>query len=309
MFFKSKPDKILFISLLPFSLTSLALIVYIALTLGWEAREAFLRFGVKLFTENVWRVSEIPEYESYGLLSPLVGSIYVSITSVLIALPLSISLAFTSAEFLPKNLSKIVSHLTDVMGGVPTVIYGLWGSLFLAPVLRDVFMIPLNRYLWFIPLFSCTPLTGHSILTASVVLAVASVPYMTSLVREGLAMIPFKYKEALYSIGAMRYEYFKVLTGMLKPYIVAATLLGFSRVLGETTIVALTIGNSLKISLCVFEPGSTIPSLIANQFESAGLYKYALPTLFAGSLVLLLICLTLTYVGIQITYKWRESML
>ena len=306
--FPSKSDKIVFFSILPLVVGVLGLLTLISFTILSQAWISFERFGIDLLISSLWKPSEEPEAELYGLAAPLAGSLYSSFLAIVVSLPVSISLTYLVCEVLPSSVGSLLRIVVEVMGGLPTVVYGLWGSLILAPFLRDSVMVPLYRYLGFIPLFSCNPLTGYSVLTASVVLAIALTPYITSLLIEGYQMIPAKYREGIYGLGATKYEVFRVLLSLLKPYVVAALLLGFSRALGETTIVTLTVGNSMRFSLCLFEPTSTIPSLIANQFESARLYTYALPTLFAGAFLILLISLGVSYVGIRKLYRWREEI-
>ncbi len=307
MFF-SKSDKLLFYSTLPLIGGVLGILLILSLMVLTQSWPSFQRFGLTLFTTSAWSPSDDPQREFYGLSAPIISSLYVSALSVLMSVPVSICLTLTMIEILPKHLGTPLRYVTEVMGGLPTVIYGLWGSTTLAPFLRDQVMEPLHTYLGFIPLFSCRPFTGHSILVASMTLAVATIPYVTALLIEGYYLIPSKYREGAYSLGATDYEAYKIMIGILKPYIVAASLLGFSRALGETTIVALTVGNSMRFSICFFDPAHTIPSLIANQFESAGLYEYALPALFAGALALLLISLVASYAGIRLMYGWRERV-
>jgi len=304
----SRSDKILFYTTLPLAVGVVGLLLAIASSLLAQAWPSFERFGLELLLSSTWRPSEDPLEELYGLAPAIVGSLYVALLATAISIPLSISLMLTVTEVLPRGLGTPLRYVVEVMGGLPTVVYGLWGSSVLVPLLRDNVMKPLHEYLGFIPLFSCRPLTGYSVLTASLVLAIASTPYMTALLIEGYQMVPSKYREGAYSLGALDYEVYGIMLGILKPYVVAAALLSFSRALGETTIVALTVGNSMKLTTCLLDPTYTIPSLIANQFDSAGLYRYALPTLFAGALILLLVCLATSYLGIRMVYAWRERV-
>lgn len=306
--FSSKSDKLLFYAFAPLVVSVLGLFLAMSLFIAYQAIPSFSRFGTDLLTSTVWRPTDDPEFEKYGLLAPIVGSLYVSSLATIIAFPLSVALTFTITEVLHKRVREFLRSIVEVMGGLPTVVYGLWGSTILAPYLRDSVMRPLYNYLGFIPIFSCRPLSGYSILTASLVLAIASTPYVTALLIEGYGMIPTKYREGIISLGATKYESFKILYGLLKPYVIASLLLSFSRALGETTIVALTVGNSMKFTFCLFDATYTIPSLIASQFESARLYTYAMPTLFVGGLLLLFIGLGASYVGIKKMYDWRGKI-
>jgi phosphate transport system permease protein len=301
----SRSDRLLFYTTLPLVVGVVGILLAIASVVLAQAWPSIERFGLGLFLSTTWRPSEDPLAELYGLAPAIVGSLYVATLATAISIPLSISLTLTLVEVLPRGLGTPLRYVVEVMGGLPTVVYGLWGSSVLVPALRDAVMRPLHEYLGFIPLFSCRPITGYSALAASIVLAIASTPYMTALLTEGYQMIPSKYREGAYSLGALDYEVYKIMLGILKPYIIASSLLSFSRALGETTIVALTVGNSMRLTACLLDPTYTVPSLIANQFEGAGLYRYALPTLFAGALVLLLVCLVASYLGIVMIYRWR----
>ncbi|MEM2277416.1 MAG: phosphate ABC transporter permease subunit PstC [Zestosphaera sp.] len=304
----SKSDKLVFYAFIPLVVSVLGLFIVMSLFITYQSAPSLIRFGVDLLSSTVWRPADDPELEKYGLLAPVVGSLYVSVLATLITFPLSVTLTFTITEILHKRLREFLRSIVEIMGGLPTVVYGLWGSTVLAPYLRDFIMQPLYDHLGFIPIFSCKPVSGYSILTASLVLAIASTPYVTALLIEGYNMIPVKYKEGIICLGATKYETFKLLYGLLKPYVIASLLLSLSRALGETTIVALTVGNAMKLTLCLFDSTHTIPSLIASQFESARLYTYAMPTLFAGGLLLLLISLGASYVGIKKMYDWRSKI-
>lgn len=304
----SKSDKVTFYSILPLVVGILGFFLTIGLFTAYQALPSFMQFGSDLLITSIWRPADDPHLEAYGLAAPFIGSLYASTLATLIILPLSVALTFSITEILPRRIGGFLRVIIEIMGGLPTVVYGLWGAVVLAPYLRDYVMKPLHQYLGFIPIFSCRPIAGYSVLTASLVLAVATTPYVTALLIEGYNMIPSKYKEGILCLGATKYEAFKLLFGLLKPYVIASSLLGFSRALGETTIVALTIGNTMRFTLCVFNPTHTIPSLIASQFESAGLYMYALPTLFAGGFLLLIASSVISYVGIKMLYAWRERV-
>jgi len=307
--FESPRDANLFLALLPLVVAALGVVALVAAGLAVEASKALSRFGLSLLTSSVWRPASSPELEAYGLAPALLGSFFVSLVALAVAAPLSIALAVTLAELAPIGVGRVLESLVVLMGSVPTVVYGLWGSLVLAPFIKERVALPLHERLGFLyPLFSCAPITGHSALTAGLVLAFATLPYTTALLVEGYRAVPRKYKEAAYSIGALDYQMHLLVLGMMKPYIVAALLLGLSRALGETTIVAMTVGNAMRFSGCLLDATATVPSLIVNQLESAGLYAYALPALYAGALVLLLACVALSGVGVVVMYKWRRAV-
>ncbi len=257
--------------------------------------------GVKIYTTNVWN----PNKELYGVLSAIYGSVYTSILAVLIALPLSISFAVFVIDYAPRRIKEPLIVATDVMAGLPTIIYGIWGAFVLVPILRKYVMLPLYEHLSFIPLFSFKPVTGYSYLSAGVLLGIMVTPFASAIIREAYRAIPFMYREAIYSLGATRYEATKVLIGYIRPAIIAGILLAFGRAIGETVAVSLVIGNTFSISPSLFSPGYTIASLIANQFGNAFIYKYMVPALFAAGLSLFFIGLAVNMAGLIFLRRFR----
>ncbi|MDI9619283.1 MAG: ABC transporter permease subunit [Candidatus Nezhaarchaeota archaeon] len=197
----------------------------------------------------------------------------------------------------------------ELMGGMPTVIYALWAAQYLAPALRDFLMAPLHGYLGFIPLFSEEPVTGYSVFTAGVAMGVATVPYVSFLMTEAYSILPSTYREACLGIGASRLETAKILLSLCRPALLASLLLGLARAMGETTIAAMTVGNSMKVTACIIASGYTVPALVASQFGDASLYVYSESALYAASLVILSAALALSFVGLSLLSRWRSRIL
>ncbi len=305
----SRSDKLFFYTLLPFAGIVLSVFILLFKVLVENSLPIFVREGLGFITSNVWRPSETDyRIEYYGILSPIIGTLYTSLIALVIALPASIALTVFVNEYVPHRFKTLIVNLIEVMAGLPTVLYGLWGAFILAPLLRDYVMVPLNNYLWFIPIFSCRPTTPSTMFTAGVVLAIMVTPFMTSVIREAYESIPLSYREAALGIGATKYEYVKIMLSMIKPAIPAAVLLGFGRVAGETVAVSMTIGNSFSLSTCLFEPGYTISSLIANQFGNAGFYHYMTYALYGAGLILLMIGLALNSIGLYVLRRWRKNL-
>ncbi|MEM0268059.1 MAG: phosphate ABC transporter permease subunit PstC [Candidatus Korarchaeum sp.] len=302
-----KYDKGFFLLLLPFA--SIVFVVFIALTyvVLSVSYPSISKFGTKLFTENVWRPSEAgEEFVRYGLLAPLYGTLVTSLIAATIALPLSLSTVYLVEELARSKLREVLSTTIDLMAGLPTVLYGLWGVEVMIPFIRDSLMTPLHLYLPWIPLFSCEPLSGASFLSAGILLAIMIIPFMHSLVQDAYRSIPRTYREAALSLGANRYEYFRIMLSMIKPAVIASLLLGLGRASSETVAVALVVGNSFNLSPCLFSPGYTIPSLIANQFSESNFYPYMQSALYAGGLVLLLLGVASSITGLIMMRKVRE---
>ena len=269
---------------------------------------AIERYGIDLFIKNVWVAAEEASKEVYGLAAPIWGSIYTSIIAIIFAIPISVAYAIYVNDYAPQKLKYPLIIISDIMAGLPTIIYGIWGALILVPLLRDHVMKFLYENFSFIPLFNYPPLTGYCYLSAGILLGIMVIPFASAIIREAYAMIPTVYNEGLYALGATRYEATKVLIGYIKPAILSGFILAFGRALGETVAVSLVIGNSFNLTYQLFAPGYTISSLIANQFGNADIYHYMTPTLYAGGLALFLIGLIVNIIGLYYLKRWRAHV-
>ena len=274
----------------------------------FNALPAIERYGIDLFIKNVWKAAEEPAKEVYGLAAPIWGSIYTATIAVLIALPLSIAYAIFVNDYAPKKLKYPLIIISDIMAGLPTIIYGIWGAFILVPLLRDHIMKFLYEHFSFIPLFNYPPLSGYCYLSAGILLGIMVTPFAAAIIREAYAMIPSVYKEGLVALGATRYETTKVLIKYIRPAIISGLILAFGRALGETVAVSLVIGNSFNLTYKLFAPGYTISSLIANQFGNAVLYEYMTSVLYSAGLVLFVIGLVVNIIGIYYLKRWREHV-
>ena len=299
---KFKLSLLLFCALV-FGIFSLMILTYLAASLP-----IFKKEGIQIYTTNVWKaVEDNPEKEFYGVLAAIYGSVYTSVLAVLIALPLSISFAVFVIDYAPSRLKEPLIVIMDVMAGLPTIIYGIWGAFVLVPFLRDYVMRPLYDHLSFIPLFSFEPAGGYSFLAAGVLLGIMVTPFASSIIREAYRMIPFTYREAVFSLGATRYEATKILLGCIKPAILAGVLLAFGRAIGETVAVSLVVGNTFNIHPSLFAPGYTISSLIANQFGNAFIYGYMVSALFAAGFFLFVIGLVVNVSGLIVLKRFSHA--
>ncbi|WP_457611707.1 phosphate ABC transporter permease subunit PstC [Methanocaldococcus sp.] len=273
-----------------------------------NAYPAIAKYGIDLFIKNVWFASEEASKEVYGLAAPIWGSIYTATIAVCVALPLAIGYAIFVNDYAPKPLKYPLIIISDIMAGLPTIIYGIWGAFILVPILRDTVMKFLYEHFSFIPLFNYPPLSGYSYFAAGILLGIMVTPFAAAIIREAYAMIPRVYREGLVALGATRYETTKVLISYIKPAIISGFILAFGRALGETVAVSLVIGNSFNLTYKLFAPGYTISSLIANQFGNAALYKYMTSVLYAAGLVLFVIGLIVNIIGIYLLKRWREHV-
>jgi len=274
----------------------------------YNALPAFIREGLAVYFKNIWQASEEPGKEYYGLIAAIWGTVYTSMIAILIALPISIAYSVFVIDYVPKKLKNIFIIVSDMMAGLPTIIYGIWGVFALVPFLQKYIMTPLYKNLSFIPIFSYPPVTGYSYFSAGVLLGIMVTPFASAVIREAYQMIPFTYREAAISLGLTRYEATKILLGYIKPAIFSGMILAFGRAVGETVAVSLIIGNTFNLSPSLFAPGYTISSLIANQFGNAYIYRHMLPVLYAGGLSLFIIGLIVNIVGLYLLRRWQENV-
>lgn len=234
------------------------LLVGMFFTLLYFSLPALQRFGPSLIFLTSWD----PLSEKFGILPFIIGTLITSILALAISFPFSLSIGLFLAEYYRgTKVSHVIGAATEVLAGIPSVVYGLWGLTFLVPIMRDL-AIYLGR----------TPY-GVGIATSVFVLILMIVPFSASLIREVISLVPSDLKEAAYSLGATRYE---VVRHVILPYtktgIIAGTLLSFGRAMGETMAVTMLIGNVNHIPSDLFDPANTMASVIANEFqESSGM--------------------------------------
>jgi len=297
----------LYIALLPCVATVVGVFILTTFVLTANSIPIFLYEGLEFIASNVWIASENGGYEKYGVAAAIFGTLYTSLLALLLSVPSSVALVVLINEVAPAKARPALSSILEFMSGMPTVLYGLWGVFILAPILYNYLMKPLNQYLGWVPLFSFTPRGGFSILTAGIILAIMVVPYESLLIKVAYDSIPSTYVEAMYSLGLTEAEVARLKLRMIRTSIIAASVLGYGRAVGETVAVSLVIGNTLYLGPSVLAPGYTISALIANQFGNACLYKYMPAALYASALLLLLVCLPLNIFGLYMIGKCRWS--
>jgi phosphate transport system permease protein len=255
---------------------------------GWPA---ISHFGFGFLTSSVWD----PVADEYGAAGPIVGTLATAFIAMVIALPLAIGIAVFLVEFCPKSIAHWVAVAVELLAGIPSIVYGMWGLFVLAPWFAEHVQMPimLNAQPGSLMerLFSGIP-NGANIFTASLILAIMVLPYIATVFRELLLSVPTHMREAAYGIGATPFE---VTTSIMLPYIrksaIGAVMLGLGRALGETMAVTFIIGNSHAFPKSLFDSGSTIASTIANEFtEATG--EMHVSALIALGLVLFLITFT-----------------
>ncbi|MGO1721003.1 MAG: phosphate ABC transporter permease subunit PstC, partial [Luteimonas sp.] len=233
--------------------------------------------GWRFFFTADWN----PVANRYGALAPIYGTVVTAVIAMIIAVPVSFGIAFFLTEVAPRWIRGPISTAVELLAAIPSIIYGMWGLFVLVPVMTEYVTPWLNEYLGAIPglgiLFRGPPL-GIGTLTAGLVLAIMVIPFITSVMREVFLTVPTRLKESAYALGSTKWE---VSWDIVLPYtrsaVIGGVFLGLGRALGETMAVAFVVGNSVRLSPSLLEPGTTIAALIANDFgEATETYRSAL---------------------------------
>ncbi len=248
-----------------------------ALSMLWGGRSVLQSEGLSFFTSTDWN----PVEDKYGALVPIYGTIVTAIIAMVIAVPVSFGIAFFLTEVAPRWLRTPVGTAIELLAGIPSIIYGMWGFFILMPVMRETIIPWMDTHLGTLPvigrLFQGPPI-GAGMLTSGIVLSIMVIPFISSVMREVFMTVPSRLKESAYALGSTKWE---VSWDIVLPYtrsaVIGGVFLGLGRALGETMAVAFVIGNSVQFTASLLEPSTTIAALIANDFgEATETYRAAL---------------------------------
>jgi phosphate transport system permease protein len=243
----------------------------------------------------LWSSSWNPVTNEFGALPFIYGTAVSSILALLISVPLGLGAAIFLSELAPARLSSALTFLIELLAAIPSVIYGLLALFTIVPLMRLYGEPFLKSTLGFLPLFR-GPAYGVGMLTAGIVLAVMTVPFIISVSRESLLSVPREQREAALALGATRWEStWQVVVPYAKLGIFGSIFLALARALGETMAVTMVIGNDPKISASLLAPGYTIAAVIANEFSEATGQIYLSALVELG---LVLFCLTIVINGL-----------
>jgi len=287
-----------------FALLVLATLLGILISLAIEAWPTFRQFGASFLWTNVWSVPD----DEYGALAAIYGTVVTSVIALLIAVPVSFGIALFLTETCPVWLRRPLGTAIELLAGVPSIVYGIWGLFIFAPLFSEYIQPPLQSLLGDVPVIGgwfAGPPIGVGILTASIVLSLMVIPFIASVMRDVFETVPDVLKESAYGVGCTTWE---VVRNIVLPYtkvgVIGGIMLGLGRALGETMAVTFVIGNANRIVGSLFAPGTSIASTLANEFGEAdpGLH---IASLFALGLVLFVI----TFIVLAIS-RWliRRSM-
>ncbi|TPM37731.1 phosphate ABC transporter permease subunit PstC [Mesorhizobium sp. B2-3-4] len=247
----------------------LVLLGGVAISLIAGAWPALSTFGLSFVTTESWN----PVTEKFGALAPIYGTIITSAIAILIAVPLGIGIAIFLTELCPRPLRRPIGMAVELLAGIPSIIYGIWGLFVLAPFLQTTIQPFIISVFHGIPglnsLFAGPPY-GIGLLTSAMILAIMILPFITSITKDVFDTVPSVLKESAYGIGCTTWE---VTRRVVIPYtrigIMGGVMLALGRALGETMAVTFVIGNAHRISTSLFAPATTISATIANEFTEA----------------------------------------
>jgi phosphate transport system permease protein len=269
-------DRVFAILALAAGLLVLVILVLIAVSTSQQASSWFTTVGLSGVFSSTWQPPD-----KLGALPFIYGTAVTSVIALVIAVPISLGMALLLTEVVPRRWGRPIVYVIDLLAVVPSVVWGLWGILVLAPWLQHIYSsiasgvngIPVLGFF-----FGGSNVSGASFFTAGIILAIMITPIVTSLSREVIATTPAIDKQGAYALGSTRWE---MITGVVLPHsqggLVGSVLLGLGRAMGETIAVALVIGSSPEITSHLFSPGYSLPSVIANEFgEASGVFRAAL---------------------------------
>jgi len=226
---------------------------------------ALKKFGLGFLISQNWN----PVTQEFGAVSSIFGTVVSTLIALLLAVPLSLAIAFFLVELAPPAVSRVVGTLIELLAAIPSIIYGMWGLFVFAPFMAEHVQPGLASTLGFLPLFQGPPM-GIGMLTAGIILAFMILPFICAIARDVFLLVPKTIRESAFGMGATTWE---VAYKVMIPYglvgLMGAVFLGLGRALGETMAVTFVIGNSHQISASLFAAGNSIASTLANEFAEA----------------------------------------
>jgi len=256
---------------------------------------ALSNFGFGFLVSERWN----PVTENFGAMAPIYGTIVTSLIAMVIAVPIGLMIAMFLTELCPQFLRRPIGIAIELLAGIPSIIYGIWGLFIFAPFLQDTLQPFLIGLFGNVPVLSSLfagPPYGIGVLTAGLILAIMVLPFITSISRDVFEAVPPVLKEAAYGLGCTTWE---VVRNVVLPYtrvgVIGGIMLGLGRALGETMAVTFVIGNAHKVSASLIAPGTTISATIANEFTEA------VGDMYTSSLILLgLILFVITFIVLAV---------
>jgi phosphate transport system permease protein len=276
----------------------IALIIYKVIN---EARPSMSTFGLGFLSDSTWNAVT----NQFGALDFLVATFYVTSVAVLLAAPVAIAIGLYLSELAPGGVRGVVGSLVEMLAAIPSVVLGLWGILVLGPVVHNQFGPWLNDAFGWTPFFATRPISGSTMFTAVLVLAIMIVPITAAISRDLFLQVPADIKEGAVGLGLTRWE---MVRGVMFPYtrggLISAVLLGAGRALGEAIAVTQVIGTTATLTANLFDTGDTLASRIAAQYQGAA-SNLQVASLFYLGVILMVISLIVNFAALLIVRRYE----
>lgn len=288
-----------------FTLLPVLLIVFVTIALFFRSWPIISEYGLSdLIFGEVWK----PHQGLFGFWPFILGTLWVTVVGVVLAVPACILSAIYLAEYAHARTRSLAKPILDLLAAIPPVVYGVWGLLAVVPFVDDV-LAPISKgLLGSIPIFSVNQPTGFNVLSAGIVLAVMIAPLVISVMYEIFSTVPNDLRHASLAVGATQWQTIRnIILPQVAPGILAAIVLGASRALGETIAVLMVVGNIPQIPTSIFDSAYPLPALIANNYGemmSIPLYDAAL---LSAALVLLVVILIFNILSIIVLQRMTRK--
>lgn len=278
-----------------------------AFSMLWGAREAFATFGWQFVWSSDWDAVQ----KKFGALVPIYGTLVTAAIAMIIAVPVSFGIALFLTEIAPSRMRAPVSAAIELLAGIPSIIYGMWGLFVFVPFMAAHVSPWLDEHIGPLPvigkLFQGPPI-GLGMLTAGIVLGIMVIPFISSVMREVFITVPPQLKESAYAVGNTTWE---VVWDVVLPYtrsaVVGGIFLGLGRALGETMAVTFVLGNAHLLSPSLLEPGNSIAATIANEFTEADSSIYLSSLIALGFLLFLVTFVVLAIARLMLNRLSRRE--
>ena len=292
-----------------FALFVLILLGGVILSLIVGAWPALSTFGLKFLTTETWRPN--PDRPMFGALVPVYGTLVTSAIALVIGVPLSFGIAVFITELCPVWLKRPVGVAIELLAGIPSIIYGIWGLFVFAPLLQDYVQPLLIATLGRVPgigvLFAGPPF-GIGVFTAGVILAIMILPFITAITRDVFETVPPMLKESAYGLGCTTWEVaWNVVLPFTRVGVIGGVMLGLGRALGETMAVTFVIGNAHQIHASILAPGTTISAALANEYAEATFELYSSSLVALGLLLFVITFIVLSIAKLMLLRLDRRS--
>ncbi len=288
------------------AITVLLLLSGVIITLIDGSWLAFKTFGFGFLTTEKWN----PVTEKFGALAPIYGTVVTSLIAMVIGIPVSIGIAIFITELCPRALKRPISTAIELLAGIPSIIYGIWGLFVLAPFLQlhvQPLIISTFEGVPFLGSLFAGPPYGIGVFTAGIILSIMVLPYITSVTRDVFETVPPTLKESAYALGCTTWEVVnKIVLPFTRTGVIGGIMLGLGRALGETMAVTFVIGNAHRISGSLLAPGTTISATIANEFTEAESALYSSSLVALGLLLFVITFIVLACARLML-YRLQQK--